>query len=610
MVLTTVRALAVGSTGAVTDALGAMARRHGSRRLRLRGLPADATGQLLEAVAPGPLSPGLAGRIHERAEGNPFYAIELARLLDDGAAGEVPSTVRDVVRRRLGQLPEDCVELLTVAAVVGRDVDIPLVARAAGLDVAECLERLDPAAAHRLLEASPAGAGALRFGHALVRDVLLNDLTPLRRARLHLRAADAMSEAAGGDDAVDRDDAEVLASHLWRATSLGIEPRAATALERAAETAISRLAYVQAEELLGSAAQLRRSAGSSAPAKRTELSTLLRLLEVMQAPRYFAGTDRDVLHRAQELADELGLDDVVRKLAWSEWAALSTSGRLAECRPMAEAYLARWRDDPRPQVAAAAHALVGVDEWTWGRIDLAIDHLDRANALLQDAPPPADAFEGEYRVVAHAFALYSHAARGDLPVDDALAGFDVLASLVPPAALPAVCAFAGATAAVHARWAQLDRLVQRALDADPAAQFAFFGGQLLMQRGVVAAAQGELDEAVATFLEGRSRYRAVGGQSTIGIYQALLAELLARAGRVNEATELVTGARRHADELPQGCEEFALHIAEGVVAALSGDRERAAERLAAAVALGERNGARACARRAEAVAEEFSVPLR
>ena len=128
MVLTTVRTLAVGSTGAVTDALAAMARRPGSRRLRLRGLPADATGELLDAVAPGPVSPQLAGRIHERAEGNPFYAIELARLLDDGAAGEVPATVRDVIRRRLGQLPDDSVDVLTVAAVVGRDVDIPLVA--------------------------------------------------------------------------------------------------------------------------------------------------------------------------------------------------------------------------------------------------------------------------------------------------------------------------------------------------------------------------------------------------------------------------------------------------------------------------------------------------
>src|SRR5690606_9896032 len=170
-----------------------------------------------------------------------------------------------------------------VAAVVGRDVDVPLVARAAGLDIDACLDRLDVAAAHRLLETCPDAPASLRFSHALVREVLVDDLTPLRRSRLHLAVADAMAAEAGGDDAVDRDDAEVLAGHLWRSVSLGHGERAAAALERAADTAISRVAYVQAEELLGRAHQLRRAAGPSREAKQAELATLLRLLEVMQA---------------------------------------------------------------------------------------------------------------------------------------------------------------------------------------------------------------------------------------------------------------------------------------------------------------------------------------
>ena len=72
--------------------------------------------------------------------------------------------------------------------------------------------------------------------------------------------------------------------------------------------------------------------------------------------------------------------------------------------------------------------------------------------------------------------------------------------------MPAVCAFAGATAAVHTRWAELERLVDRALDADPAAQFAFFGGQLLMQRGVVAAAKGDLDAALTEMINSKGPF--------------------------------------------------------------------------------------------------------
>jgi hypothetical protein len=483
LIVTTVRTLELGHAGPVTDALAAVARRPGSRRVRLRGLSPTATGELLGAVTSSPVAPELVARIHERAEGNPFYVMELSRLFDDGVrTGEVPATVRDAIRRRLGLLPDGTVDLLTVAAVVGRDVDVPLVARVAGLDMAACLDRLDPAAAHRVLEDSPSRLGALRFSHALVREVLVDDLTPLRRSRLHLAVADAMSDAAGGDDAVDRDDVEVLAGHLWQAVSLGIGARAAASLERAAETAISRVAYDQAEELLARAAQLRRTSGTSTEAKEAELATVLRLLEVMQAIRYFAGTDREVLQRAQALAGELGVADVARKTAWSEWAGLSTSGHLRECRPMADAYLARWCDDPRPQVAAAAHVLYGVDEWTRARIDAAIEHLDRAVALLATAPPPADAFEGEYTIVAHAFSCTRTPPAGTCPSRRRSTGSR-------PPRHRAARGGAGRVrvrrrhAAAHLRWDEVERLVDRALHADPSAQFAFFGGQLLMQRG-------------------------------------------------------------------------------------------------------------------------------
>ncbi len=597
LLITTVRTLEVGRHDEVTDALGAIARRSGSKRVQLRGLSATATGELLDALAPDRTTPEISARIHERAEGNPFYAIELARILNEaeGIDGEVPVTVRDAIRRHLYLLPEATIDVLAVAATTGRDVDIPLVARAADLDVGECLDLLEPAATHRLLVES-SSPGVLRFSHALVRETLIDGLTPLRRARLHLQVADAIEQSGVG-----RDDLEVLAEHLWRAVALGVGQRAADALERAADVAISRVAYVVAEDLLTRAVQLRRSASSSPESQQAELDALLRLLEVMQATRYFAGTDRDALHRAQDLAAELGHDDVHRTLKWSEWAALSTTARIAEAQPMAEQYLARWGDDPRPQVRAAAHTLFGVDEWTRGLIGSAMGHLDEAAALLADAPPPEDAFEGGQRVIAHSFGLYCHAAHGDQTPEEALVGFDFMLGIVPPAAVPAVCAFGAAVAAVHTRWDAVDRLVRHALELDPASQFAFFGGQLLMFRGLVEAHNGDYDTAIASFVEGRSRLRSTGGRSGTPSYQALLAELLAQAGRVNDAAELVAGARLQTDESGEGWNEVTICIAEGVVAAASGNQERAVERLTTAVATGKEQGADALAERAAGI---------
>ena len=197
--------------------------------------------------------------------------------------------------------------------------------------------------------------------------------------------ADVIEAAAVGND-----DVELLADHLWRAAALGVGERAAAALERAADLAVGRVAYTSAEVMLRRAVQLRRDAPPSPDALQAQLDAQLRLLAVMQATRFFSGTDRDLLQNTQELARQLGHDDVSRELTWSEWAALSRAADVAEARTIAAHYVQRWGDDPRPPVRASAHIVHGVTDWSRGQIDDAIEHLDQATVLLGDAPPSAE----------------------------------------------------------------------------------------------------------------------------------------------------------------------------------------------------------------------------
>ena len=88
-----------------------------------------------------------------------------------------------------------------------------------------------------MLTEVPDRAGALHFSHALVREVLVEDLSSVRRLRLHLAVADALEARGHGDD-----DAELLAEHLWAAGPLVGGDRVAAALEAAAEVAVRRFA--------------------------------------------------------------------------------------------------------------------------------------------------------------------------------------------------------------------------------------------------------------------------------------------------------------------------------------------------------------------------------
>jgi predicted ATPase len=210
-------------------------------------------------------------------------------------------------------------------------------------------------------------------------------------------------------------------------------------------------------------------------------------------------------------------------------------------------------------------------------------------------------------MASHSFRLFNLAAQGTITPSDAFAGFDAMLALAPPMAAPAICGFGGTTASVHAEWDALDHFVCRALDADPASQFAFWGGELLMHRGLVEAHRGDLESGLASFVEGRTRFRSVGGRAGIASFQALLAEMLARAGRVGEAAELVAAARRQTNETGEGWNEVTVCVAEGVVAFAAGDVVRADERLRAAVAAGLAQGAHAFARRAATVAADLGI---
>ncbi|GAA3241446.1 ATP-binding protein [Dactylosporangium siamense] len=277
------------------------------RRIRLGPLGlADAT-ELIRRAAGHEPGAGTARTIYDRTAGNPFYVRELSRFLSDrGTLADasdqagVPAGVRDVVRGRMVGLDDSARDLLQIAALIGRDVDLGLLARVAEADVAGCLERLEPLHALGLLEPRPEAPFSVRFAHDLVRESITETTAPQRVIRLHLRVADALEEQLADDDSV----AERLAYHLWAAGPLADPVRTVEALKRAGRRATSKLAFAAADRHLETAAQLARTAGLP----ELELSALALLAIAPRRQAGFGGTTFDLLERAELLARQLGRD--------------------------------------------------------------------------------------------------------------------------------------------------------------------------------------------------------------------------------------------------------------------------------------------------------------
>lgn len=236
LVLVTVRSVGEDLPEAVEDCLARLAREPSATTITLEGLDPDDVGSLLTAQLGSAGDPGLAATVHDRTAGNPFFVVELSRWMRGGRdlhTVPVPPSVVEVLRTRLARLPAGARPVLELAAVAGREVSLDLL-EAAGEPAEEALAALDAAVAAGLV-VEGGSPWSWRFTHALVREVLADDLPALRRARLHARLGEALERRlAGGrpDGAL----VERLAHHFVEAAPVS-GPAAALRWSTAAATA-------------------------------------------------------------------------------------------------------------------------------------------------------------------------------------------------------------------------------------------------------------------------------------------------------------------------------------------------------------------------------------
>ncbi|WP_189241490.1 BTAD domain-containing putative transcriptional regulator [Planobispora rosea] len=224
------------------DTLGALTRERCAERMAVDPLTGDDVASYLAARR---IDPALAGTLHERSGGNPFYLGELLRLREseNGLPGAVPPGVRDVVGRRAARLPEETRALLRVAAVAGRDVDVDLLAAVTATPEEQIMSLLEPAVVTGLLVEAGEDYG---FSHALVRDTLYAELGRVEAARTHLRIGEALETLPAGDAGEEASRAAALAHHFGRAVRVGGRAKAVRYASEAARKATVQLAHDEA----------------------------------------------------------------------------------------------------------------------------------------------------------------------------------------------------------------------------------------------------------------------------------------------------------------------------------------------------------------------------
>ena len=170
--------------------LAEIGRLAGTVRVDVPSLDRAEVAELLTRLLDRPPSNAVIDTVFRRSEGIPYFVEELTRSAARGCI-DMPDTLRDALNVRVQNLSDEAQQVVELAAVAGNRVDHELLAAVAGGAAVDLDRGLREAIDASVLTADETGYG---FRHALLREVVHDDLLPGQHARLHA----AVRRPAGG----------------------------------------------------------------------------------------------------------------------------------------------------------------------------------------------------------------------------------------------------------------------------------------------------------------------------------------------------------------------------------------------------------------------------
>jgi diguanylate cyclase (GGDEF)-like protein len=517
--------------------------------------------------------------LYRQTEGNPLLVVQTLRtLVDEGdiwwekdrwywhpvSQLRLPNGVLDLMARRLAKLSDAHRDVLTVAAVLGREFDLGVVQDAARASTDVLHDAIENGVRASVIQpAHGRGSDRYVFAHTLLIEALLKPLDARTAQRIHDRVAQALRKRAPDavaeiamhfDRASEADQAHAFAlAASERARRVYAHEEAEEFLRIAerhapdpAAVAAVRVAMAEVAELRGRYAEAEETCALALDwyAARADHRQTLRLKRMRERLRALLGEPaRQTLTVCEALvadAAELGADDErVALLGMLAATHLRLGDRTAAVSSAREAVALAGNlgDD-----ALLAEALV--------RLGIALDADDSGEA------------ETSYR---RALALYEHLndARGQARCWDRI----------------------GVVAAQRGQWNDARQALRRAIDLGRTAGTPDEWGMAALDLGVVARRTGDLEQARELFGDALALFAAVQNseRQLLALYH--LAHLDRERGELAPAADLYEVAASLADRVGQHDVEVGAVSGAGLCRLRLGDRAKAQQSLARAEAL-------------------------
>jgi tetratricopeptide (TPR) repeat protein len=178
-------------------------------RLALKRFDAAETSTQLGALLGESVSGDFTDAVFRETEGNPFFVEEVLKaLIEKGSVRResgrwqrcdvdqlvIPQSMKEAIGSRLDRVSQEANEVLRAGAVLGKTFTFAELQSASGAQSEDALlDALDEAVGAQLITANR--SDSFTFTHDKIREVLYEELNPIRRRRLHRQAAEGLERS-------------------------------------------------------------------------------------------------------------------------------------------------------------------------------------------------------------------------------------------------------------------------------------------------------------------------------------------------------------------------------------------------------------------------------
>ncbi|HEY5864956.1 MAG TPA: hypothetical protein VI542_05310, partial [Candidatus Tectomicrobia bacterium] len=522
-------------------------------QVALQPLTSQDSLRVVQAVLPSvALSTPLVPQLLAKADGNPFFLEELARtVVEQGAEATsptVPDTVQAVLLGRIDRLPATAKRLLQTAAVIGKDVVLPLlqaVTEAPEDAMHRDLGHLQ--AAEFLYETYAPTALAYTFKHVLTQEVTYQSLVRHVRQQYHERIAQVLEERF---PEVAETQPALLAQHYMEAER---NAQAIPYWQRAGQRAVERSANHEAVSHFTKGLELLNSHPETPERTQQELELqlalgpLLRMIKGHTAPEV-----EQTYSRAYELSQQIGDGPQRFSALLSLVRFYLNQAKIQTARSLAEQCLTLAQHGQDPALLQDAHGMLGLTLLYQGELITARVHLERGLALYDARQDHLRAFSGgmDSAVVCLSSLAWTLWLLG-YP-EQALRRSREALTLAQESSHAFSLGFALNYASLLHVWRREVQFAKERAEAVITLSnehgFIHAASAGMIKRGWALAKQGVVAEGIRQLHQGLATIRDTGTELPLSHHLALLAEAYMQGGQVDAGLRVVAEALAHLDK--------------------------------------------------------------